>query len=141
MIRSLNPVPYPDGDLICKKAGEGTEVRSETLADEKEEPVILCRTCNHTVTKPEFRITVDQGSVHTFANPAGHVFEIGCFSEAQGCTAASPSSDEFSWFKGYVWRIGICRGCQAQLGWVFSAVKDASPPRFFGLILDQLILP
>ncbi|MCG8614811.1 MAG: cereblon family protein [Desulfobacterales bacterium] len=143
----LDPAPYPVGDLVsksepvCKKAEGRTKVTSDTLVDEKEEPVVRCRTCNHTVAKSESRISIEQKFAHTFANPAGHVFEIGCFRQAEGCVAASPPSDEFSWFRGYAWRVGICRHCQVQLGWVFSSVTDANPPRFFGLILDQLILP
>jgi len=74
---------------------------------------------------------------HTFANPHGYLFEIGCFGDAWGCAPASPPSSEFSWFKGYLWKIGVCRGCSTHLGWVF--LSDVH--RFFGLILDKLIFP
>ncbi len=128
-------------ELICKKVGVRTDVQSETQTQEQEEPVITCRSCNVVVTKPEFQIEIDQRFSHTFANPSGHVFEIGCFSKAVGCVRGSAPSDEFSWFSGYVWTVGVCRNCQAQLGWVFSSAKDAAPNLFFGLILDQLIFP
>ncbi len=128
-------------DLICKKVEGQADVQSETQTQEKQEPVITCKSCNAVVTKPAFQIEIAQGFVHTFANPHGHVFEIGCFSKAAGCVRGSVPSDEFSWFKGYVWAVGVCRNCQAQLGWIFSSAGRATPNQFFGLILDQLIFP
>ncbi len=128
-------------DLVCKKVSVESDVQPETQTQEQEAPVITCRNCNAVVTKPDFQIEIDQRFSHTFANPHGHVFEIGCFSQAAGCVRGSTPSDEFSWFKGYVWTVGVCRNCQAQLGWVFSSTKGATPNRFFGLILDQLIFP
>lgn len=128
-------------DLVCKTAEEPATASAKAEPGVKDDPVILCRNCRNAVTKPEFRISVANGFSHTFANPAGHVFEIGCFSRADGCTAASPPSSEFSWFKGYVWHVGICRHCQAQLGWIFSSSTGTGRAGFFGLILDQLIVP
>ncbi len=104
---------------------------------EKEDPMILCRSCSHGVTHQEFQILKDSRFSHTFANPYGHVFEIGCFSTAPGCVKVSPESDEFTWFKGYCWAVGGCRQCQSQLGWIFSSGRDT----FYGLILDHLIFP
>jgi hypothetical protein len=34
-----------------------------------------------------------------------------------------------------VWRLALCGGCRAHLGWNFRGDKDAG---FFGLILDRL---
>ena len=128
-------------EVICKKAGIRTDVQPEAKTEEQEAPVIICRACDAVVTRPEFRIEVDGGFVHTFANPHGLVFEIGCFSEAEGCVRGSAPSDEFSWFRGHVWTVAVCRNCQNQLGWIFSSAKDGTPNQFFGLILDQLIFP
>lgn len=124
-------------ETVCKAKSPETETVPETETRNQEVPVILCRNCDGVVTFPEFQVERDQGFVHTFANPLGHVFEIGCFSEAEGCVKASGLSEEFSWFKGYGWAVGICRQCQIQLGWIYYSKED----RFFGLILDQLIFP
>ena len=122
-------------DLICKTAQPETESQQGTLT--QDDPEILCRSCGHSITRPDFRIMKADSFSHTFANPYGHVFEIGCFSKAPGCVTASSPSDEFSWFKGYDWSVGICSQCASQLGWIFSSASDT----FYGLILDQLIFP
>jgi len=80
-----------------------------------------------------------QGShIHTFANPHGLVFEIACFRSVTGCGYVGPSTDEFSWFSGYRWRIVVCAACLTHLGWLFTATGGDS---FAGLILDRLIQP
>ena len=52
------------------------EAEEETL--EKEE-YIRCRQCRNILASPEDRISVQGSHQHTFANPHGIVFEIGCF--------------------------------------------------------------
>ncbi|MGB5984318.1 MAG: cereblon family protein, partial [Desulfobacterales bacterium] len=77
---------------------------------------------------------------HTFANPHGRVFEIGCFRDAPGCRVQGPALTEFSWFSGYAWRIALCGGCLSHLGWRFQGAPSGIPgPGFFGLILNHLI--
>lgn len=73
---------------------------------------------------------------HTLCNPHGLVFEIGCFTEAPGCATVGGASEFFSWFPGYAWRIAVCRGCTAHLGWAYG-----SGPAFWGLISDRLVEP
>jgi hypothetical protein len=75
---------------------------------------------------------------HTFANPHGIVYEIGCFKSAQGCGYAGPPSTEFTWFSGYAWRVSFCTMCLTHLGWVFIAGSGDS---FHGFILERLIQP
>ena len=132
-------------DLICKKEVKTPEAESaeQTAAqpDEKDDPVIVCRNCNSIVTKPRFQVEIDNRFSHTFANPHGIVFEIGCFSKADGCVKASDTTDEFSWFNGYVWAIVLCRNCRCQLGWIFIPARSGQGASFFGLILDQLVFP
>jgi hypothetical protein len=123
--------------VICKTADPVSETASENQPLLDEDPQILCRACSNAVTHPGFKILRDNRFSHTFANPYGHVFEIGCFSRAQGCVKASAESDEFPWFKGYRWSVGACRRCRTQLGWVFSSGRDT----FYGLILDTLVFP
>ncbi|MCG8688439.1 MAG: cereblon family protein [Desulfobacterales bacterium] len=128
-------------DLICKKVSEQSGTQTEPEVKEESDPVITCKNCMGLVTKPDFRMQVEQQFSHTFANPHGHVFEIGCFSRADGCIESSVPSDDFSWFNGYVWSIGLCRNCKIQLGWIFLATKMDRPQKFYGLILDQLVFP
>jgi hypothetical protein len=99
------------------------------------EPFLLCRDCLHPITRPSDRISVEGRHMHTFANPHGIVFEIGCFRKAPGCGAIGPASSDFTWFAGHRWRVCICAACLVHLGWVF--LPEAGEV-FYGLILDRL---
>jgi hypothetical protein len=79
---------------------------------------------------------VEDAHHHTFANPHGMVFEIGCFLSAEGCVTLGPATDAFSWFKGYGWEIAYCRNCQTHLGWWFVS---GGAHGFYALILDRLL--
>lgn len=100
------------------------------------EKVLVCRQCGRHITDESRRISIDGASRHTFANPHGHVYDIACFDSAVGCLGAGPASDEFTWFKGYSWRIVICTGCMTHLGWFFIS---SGGHHFFGLIVDRLV--
>jgi hypothetical protein len=103
----------------------------------KEDEIIICASCNNHITDLACQIIVNKSFYHTFANPHGCVFEIGCFSDAIGCMASSIASMEFSWFFGFSWKIGVCNNCSTHLGWIFLSKSD----RFYGLILEKLIFP
>lgn len=105
-------------------------------ADQEEDAWYLCRSCNQQITRPSHQIRIQGEHRHTFANPSGVVFDIGCFASAQGFSFMGPASTEFSWFSGYSWRITICASCLNHIGWFFSSIDDS----FFGFIVDQLIL-
>lgn len=109
------------------------ETKEEIL--EKEE-YIRCRQCRNIIASPDDRITIQGAHRHTFANPHGIVFEIGCFKGVKGCGHVGAPSDEFSWFSGYSWRVAVCFMCLTHLGWRFAAHGKES---FHGLILDRLI--
>ncbi|MEJ2658432.1 MAG: cereblon family protein [Desulfobacterales bacterium] len=109
------------------------ETKDDTL---EQEEFIRCRQCRNIIASPDDRITVQGAHRHTFANPHGIVFEIGCFKAVKGCGHVGLPSDEFSWFSGYSWRVAICFMCLTHLGWVFTAYGKES---FHGLILDRLI--
>lgn len=118
------------------------ESRSDAGAAEKdaespeEEAFIICRQCRQPVTRKQERFSIQGAHRHTFANPHGLVFDIGCFRNAIGCGYAGPASEEFTWFAGYRWRVCFCATCLTHLGWLFtSAGGDA----FHGLILERLI--
>lgn len=123
--------------IVFARQDSNVQPQAETRAAGLEEPVIVCRDCRAQVTDPSCRIQVDQSFSHTFANPQGHVFEIGCFDRAIGCVPASPACSKFSWFPGYHWKVGVCRNCAVHLGWIFVSDLD----HFYGLILDKLIFP
>jgi hypothetical protein len=99
------------------------------------ETVILCRRCNQIISSSNEKISVNGSHRHTFANPHGLVFDIGCFQTVTGCGYAGPPSDEFSWFTGFSWRIVLCGMCLAHLGWVFLSGGSS----FHGLILDRIV--
>lgn len=95
---------------------------------------ILCRACGSVVTGRNEKIAVSGSHAHTFFNPVGIVFELGCFRRAPGCRITGGATSEFTWFAGYVWRFALCSNCQAHLGWFFEG-RDST---FFGLILASL---
>ena len=107
----------------------------ETEPADEVRDAIVCRRCGHGITARSERIVIDGAHAHTFANPQGLVFEIGCYRSAWGCGVVGPASREFAWFAGMVWRIAVCASCLAHLGWRFSALDGAA---FHGLILTRL---
>ncbi|MEW6218367.1 MAG: cereblon family protein [Thermodesulfobacteriota bacterium] len=99
-----------------------------------EGPQLLCAACGQPVTTPEAAIAVAGGHVHTFFNPAGFAFTIGCFDAAPGASAAGLPTLEHTWFPGCAWSYVLCCRCHAHLGWLFQG----RGLRFFGLVLDRL---
>ena len=111
----------------------------EILAGEREEQAeeeenLYCFICGRPITQTRQRISVAGAHRHTFTNPAGYRFEIGCFREAPGCGQAGDYSDFYSWFDGYAWRYAMCSSCRVHLGWVYQG-EDT----FYGLVLDRLL--
>ncbi|NGZ05202.1 MAG: hypothetical protein G8237_02485 [Magnetococcales bacterium] len=96
---------------------------------------LLCGYCNHPITDETQRIEVSDSHEHTFFNPHGLIFQIGCFRQAPGCLTAGTASMEFTWFPGHAWTLALCGQCQHHLGWMF---QQSSTDRFFGLILPRL---
>jgi hypothetical protein len=124
-----------------KTSGESPEdiVEDETDTTEgDDEEYIRCRHCHQVITKPSERVEIHGSHQHTFANPHGIVFHIGCFRSCTGCGYVGPVSGEFTWFKGFKWRIAICTMCLTHLGWLFTSSGGHS---FNGLILDRLTSP
>ena len=118
----------------------GTAAVEEEAAERspEEEELILCRQCRQAITRPVERISIQGSHQHTFANPHGIVFEIGCFNDVIGCGYAGAATDDFSWFAGYSWRICFCSMCLTHLGWIFNSNAGDV---FHALILDRLIEP
>jgi len=102
--------------------------------EQEDERALRCRRCNAPITTVKERTSRDGQHQHTVFNPAGIVYEIGCFGQAPGCVAPGAASREFTWFAGYHWRVAFCALCFEHLGWYFSGGEAA----FFGLILNRL---
>ena len=126
----------PEG-LLCRDAqgrpGGDSQSAEKDDSEKEQQRGLLCRHCRLLITTSKERLEKDGTHLHTFFNPAGIVYEIGCFRRAPGCLPFGPSSSEFAWFSGYFWQVVYCRGCQQHLGWMFSG-ED----RFFGLIVNKL---
>ena len=111
------------------------ESREEDL--EKSDSIV-CRQCHHTITSLRERIEIDESHQHTFVNPGGIMFQIGCFRAARGCMYVGEATAEWSWFNGFRWQIAVCSSCLNHIGWHYTS---NSPESFYGLILDRLIQP
>lgn len=98
---------------------------------------LRCIQCRHVITQAKARMDVHGQHRHVFFNPHGHVFELGCFSLAPGCSAIGPRSEEFTWFAGYAWQVAICAHCGLHMGWLYRGV--AMSGAFWGLILPNLV--
>lgn len=123
-------------------AGEPGDARAPTVvrraSDADDSERLLCAACAHPITSARARREVGGAHAHTFMNPAGLVFHIGCFAEAPGCTELGAPSTEWSWFPGAAWRIALCASCRTHVGWSFES-GAAESGRFWGLILDRLV--
>ncbi len=98
------------------------------------EGALVCARCRNLVTSRASAVSMGGTHAHTFANPHGLEFRIGCFADAPGCREVGEESAYWTWFPGFTWRVSVCRDCGEHLGWLFRS-PDA---RFFGLILDHL---
>ncbi|WP_456324597.1 cereblon family protein [Desulfonauticus submarinus] len=123
MLYFLKQPPKPS---LIKKEKQKTSTQKE--------PGILCVTCSNLITYPKYKIEINNQHTHTFFNPQGIIFEIGCFSNAWGYVTIGPKSSEFSWFPPYKWQVVLCSICNSHLGWQYSFGHDT----FFGFILSQL---
>jgi hypothetical protein len=135
----MDPRPVPRAVSLKSEAERGTgglAVTGPEAADsEPRGRVLACAACQRPITSDAGRITVAGRHEHTFANPFGYAYHIGCFSTAGGLTRVGPASAEFAWFVGHTWQIEQCTGCGEHLGWLFRGSASA----FHGLILDRLV--
>jgi len=97
---------------------------------------LRCAACGHRITTEGDRISVGASHEHRFFNPAGFLFQIGCFRNAPGCFNIGQPTTEFTWFPGFAWRHSLCEGCGQHLGWHF---ENGDGNTFFGLVLNRLI--
>ncbi len=109
--------------------------RSKPDEGEGGREVLACARCRRPITTAAARIAVAGAHAHTFVNPHGLEFRIGCFALATGCLQVGEPTTFWSWFPGYAWQIEHCVGCREHLGWEFRSADH----RFHGLILDRLV--
>jgi len=96
---------------------------------------IRCRQCESGVTAGRFATEVAGAHAHTFRNPAGWSYRIGCFADAPGAAVSGAATYDHTWFAGYAWRFAHCAACGTHLGWWFVGGSHA----FVGLILTRLM--
>src|SRR3989344_527537 len=119
-------------DPVAEK--KGTEkAKAKPDARPKKEKRLFCAACRHPVTHQDERIIVQGAHEHRFTNPQGISYHVGCFREAAGCAPSGEATTEYTWFKGYAWRIAHCALCHVHLGWRFQSDADY----FHGLIAGR----
>jgi len=131
--------PTIDREHLLK--GEVSGKINSSIEDEKREETvdkkwhILCAECSQAITGDSERIEVNGSHEHTFVNPSGIIFQIGCFARVSGTKISGAATEQWSWFKGYSWRIVCCGRCGTHLGWVYMGRDEII---FFGLVLSRL---
>jgi len=116
------------------EAGVGERSDARTGDKETRGRKLVCAACGYPITSEADRIEIVGSHRHTFANPHGFVYHIGCFSQASGCLSIGAPSMEFAWFAGHSWQVAICGRCGVHLGWAFRSEHRS----FHGLIVDKL---
>jgi hypothetical protein len=128
------------GTVVFKRTGTfpGEAAETDVFAGKKQEQerekAYICRFCGRVIALPADTIAVDGSHRHTFTNPAGVIYEIGCFSSARGCRVTGGPTLEFTWFSGYSWSFALCSGCGNHMGWYYQ--KEGSG--FYGLVAAYL---
>ena len=95
---------------------------------------LVCVVCGHHISDEEHRIEMSGAHEHTFVNPHGFDYRIGCFNAAPGCIHLGPNESAFSWFPGWTWQVAACARCRAHLGWIYRNGSE----QFHGLILAAI---
>lgn len=132
--------PAAGGTLRCLQKPlekpEGTLRPTPRPAEEEDGGTLLaCAHCLREVTTSAARIAVGGGHEHTFTNPAGFRYHIGCFATVVGCVRVGEPSTYWTWFPGSSWQIEQCGTCREHLGWLFRSADSV----FHGLIVDRLV--
>lgn len=126
-----------DAAVFVGPSADATESQGNPLRVQEPTRWLECLYCNQKITRTSDRVQVDGKHLHSFINPAGVIYRIGCFGSATGVVEVGEQSDVFTWFAGHVWRVALCVGCEQHLGWGFHAGES----QFYGLVLAQLREP
>ncbi len=111
------------------------QVEEKSDHDVDKRRALLCTRCGLAITTRDQRIEMNGRHEHTFANPHGIIFRIGCFESAPGCVTLPEEVKEFTWFDGYAWSHAMCFLCGNHMGWKYRAEQNC----FHGLVLDRLV--
>ena len=103
-------------------------------SDAEDDHVVACRACGAPLTLASAKIAVNGAHAHSFINPAGFIFRIGCFAVAPGARGSGDESDDWTWFPGYFWQAVVCGRCGEHIGWSYRNTSAS----FVGLILDRI---
>lgn len=118
-----------DPDVYINTRHENDDILSQGKA-------LHCAFC-HTVITWQGRAIDQLGRhIHTFENPGGYEFTIGCFARA-ACVQTGRPDKEWSWFPDYHWQYALCHQCHEHLGWYYRSVIQSN--NFYGLILERLL--
>lgn len=109
------------------------EVTVESDTEVAPDNTVRCAACGHDVTDRRLAIEVSGSHWHRCRNPAGWSFQIGCFSDAPGCSSDGSATDHATWFPGYAWCFAPCGSCGTHLGWWYLG-RDT----FVGLIVSRI---
>lgn len=134
---SNQPIPpFMLRALDEKKLSAKTKRKPKKEPDSEEEKELLyCTYCLKLITSGDQRIRIEGSHEHVFINPAGVAFNIGCFGDVPGAVFQGMPTEEFTWFKGYQWRMAHCSGCHTHIGWQYLQGDQSG---FSGLILTRL---
>lgn len=127
----MSEVKDPDQSTLDPKLKSMLEI-----GEPKDKNFIYCATCSHVITRAAERIEVNGSHDHTFINPHGYEFHLGCFAQALGCDISGAPEAADTWFAGFVWRLATCAECHVHLGWYFS--RPSGDNAFYGLILNAI---
>lgn len=97
--------------------------------------LFACARCLSAITSTGDRVEVSGAYEHTFLNPDGFVYRIGCFAHAARLLPVGPLSTYWSWFPGHSWQVELCAACGEHLGWLFRSDGGS----FHGLICTRLV--
>ncbi len=129
--------PFPIEAYKKLPEEQTVEIAEPSVQNEEEvqrEEALICRACSIVITSHDELIDIDGKSTHKFVNPAGVIYRIGCFREANGCAVIGDPTREFTWFPGFSWSFALCSNCLAHLGWFYTSGDTA----FYGLIWDRI---
>jgi len=131
------PDPLPLALLRAERGTPAGTVRPGASPRDEDDgaSVLACAGCLQAITTAAARTAVGGAHEHTFTNPAGFQFHIGCFARAAGCRAIGEPSTYWTWFAGYSWQVEHCSACGEHLGWLFRGQGHV----FHGLVLDRLV--
>jgi hypothetical protein len=122
---------------VLDKQRQGLDPKLKEIVDDEDREsrdFIVCATCSHIITRKSDRIDVNGSMDHRLTNPYGLEFQVGCFTEALGCSISGERVAADTWFPGFQWRLASCAECRHHLGWYF----DQSGSYFYGLVLTYI---